>query len=91
MRFSESFPSHGLQRALQFSVQPPSLLVEHRVKEACVRGEGEFCVQEGCGTGRGGLAQASWGVVEPASFGHFSSLQAGGKVLHLKLLVTGWF
>lgn len=48
-------------------------------------------MQEGCGTGRGGLAQASWGVVEPASFGHFSSLQAGGKVLHLKLPVTGWF
>lgn len=37
-----SFPSHDLQGAWQFLVQPPLLLVEHRVKEAHGTGEETF-------------------------------------------------
>lgn len=81
MRCSVSFPSHDLQRAWPFLVQPPSLLVEHRVKEAHGTGEGDFCWQDRHGAVRGDPSQATKGVVELASSGHVCSLQARKKVL----------
>lgn len=81
MRCSVSFPSHDLQRALQFIVQPPSLLVEHRVNEARGTGQGDFCCQDRHGAVRGDLPQATKGVVDLASSGHLCSLQARKKVL----------
>lgn len=76
-----SFPSYDVQRALQFIVQQPSLLVEHQVKEARGIGEGDFCCQDRHGAGRGDLLQATKGVVELASSGPFCSLQARKKIL----------
>lgn len=79
-------PSHDLQRALQFTVQPPSLLVEHRVKEAHGTREGDFCWQDRQGFVRGDLPQATKGMVELASSGHICSLQARKKVLKCRAL-----